>query len=76
MTGLPNRLSLEQRLSETIAEAELSARRFAVLFVDLDRFKNVNDTLGHNVGDDVLREVATRLGNTVRGIDTVARPTR
>jgi diguanylate cyclase (GGDEF)-like protein/PAS domain S-box-containing protein len=74
LTGLPNRLSLEQRLSETIAEAEQSQRRFAVLFVDLDRFKNVNDTLGHNVGDDVLREVASRLQNTVRGIDMVARP--
>jgi diguanylate cyclase (GGDEF)-like protein/PAS domain S-box-containing protein len=74
LTGLPNRLALEQRLSETVAAAELGGRRFAVLFVDLDRFKNVNDTLGHTVGDEVLREVATRLGNTVRGIDTVARP--
>jgi len=74
LTGLPNRLSLEERLAETIADAERERRAFAVLFLDLDRFKTINDTLGHNPGDDVLREVAARLQTVVRDGDVVARP--
>ncbi len=74
LTGLPNRLSLEQCLATAIADADRDRRDFAVLFVDLDRFKTINDTLGHNPGDDVLREVATRLQGVVRDGDIVARP--
>jgi diguanylate cyclase (GGDEF)-like protein/PAS domain S-box-containing protein len=74
LTGLPNRLSLEQRLEETIAAARADDRRFGVLFLDLDRFKTINDTLGHNAGDEVLREVANRIQGAIRGGDVVARP--
>ncbi|MEA2688298.1 MAG: hypothetical protein QOD51_905, partial [Candidatus Eremiobacteraeota bacterium] len=74
LTGLPNRLALEQRLSETIAGAQADRRQFGVLFLDLDRFKTINDTLGHSVGDEVLREVAGRIQDAVRGGDIVARP--
>ncbi len=74
LTGLPNRLSLEEHLAETIAGAERERGGFAVLFLDLDRFKTINDTLGHNPGDDVLREVAARLQTVVRDGDVVARP--
>ena len=74
LTGLPNRLSIEQRLRETIDEARRDERRFALLFVDLDRFKTINDTLGHGIGDDVLREVASRLQETLRAGDVIARP--
>ncbi len=58
LTGLPNRYSLEQRLQEAIGEARRDGSRFALVFLDLDRFKSINDTLGHGAGDDVLREVA------------------
>jgi diguanylate cyclase (GGDEF)-like protein/PAS domain S-box-containing protein len=74
LTGLPNRLSLDQRIDETIADAHRDDRRFAVLFVDLDRFKTINDTLGHGTGDQVLREVAVRLQETLRSGDVIARP--
>ncbi|MDB5071089.1 MAG: hypothetical protein JWM87_2200 [Candidatus Eremiobacteraeota bacterium] len=74
LTGLPNRLSLDQRIGETIGDARRDDRRFALLFVDLDRFKTINDTLGHGAGDDVLREVALRLQATLRGGDVIARP--
>ena len=74
LTGLPTRLSLDQRIDETIGDACRDDRRFAVLFVDLDRFKTINDTLGHGVGDDVLRQVALRLQETLRSGDVIARP--
>ena len=74
LTGLPNRLSLDQRIGETIGDARRDDRRFALLFVDLDRFKTINDTLGHGAGDAVLREVALRLQATLRGGDVIARP--
>lgn len=73
LTGLPNRLLFHDRVDTTIREAERTGELFAVLFVDLDRFKGINETLGHAVGDQVLSAVARRLRASVRGSDTVAR---
>jgi diguanylate cyclase (GGDEF)-like protein len=73
LTGLPNRLLFNDRLNSAITEAHRTSELFAVLFVDLDRFKNINDSLGHAVGDQVLAAVAKRLRASVRGSDTVAR---
>ena len=58
LTGLPNRLLLHERLAQAIAQAKRSGRRVGVLFIDLDRFKNVNDTLGHRIGDELLKRVS------------------
>ncbi len=73
LTGLPNRRLLEDRLQVAIAHAHRNRGRVAVMFVDLDRFKRVNDTLGHAVGDRMLIEVARRLRESLREDDTVAR---
>ncbi len=73
LTGLPNRLLFNDRLELTIKEAHRTGEMFAVLFVDLDRFKNINDSLGHSIGDQVLLAMAKRLRGSVRGSDTVAR---
>lgn len=73
LTGLPNRLQLADRLDRMIGEARSGGHRLAVLFVDLDNFKPVNDRLGHAVGDLVLREAASRLVRHVRASDLVAR---
>ncbi len=73
LTGLPNRLLFNDRLETTLKEAHRTGEMFAVLFVDLDRFKNINDSLGHSVGDEVLIAVSKRLRASVRGSDTVAR---
>lgn len=73
LTGLPNRLLFNDRLESVIQEAHRTGEMFAVLFVDLDRFKNINDSLGHGIGDHVLIAVARRLRLCVRASDSVAR---
>ena len=73
LTGLPNRLLLRERLKEAVGRLQRSGEACAVLLIDLDRFKPVNDTLGHPMGDALLKKVADRLRSTVRPTDTVAR---
>jgi diguanylate cyclase (GGDEF)-like protein/PAS domain S-box-containing protein len=73
LTGLPNRLLFNDRLSIAVAQAHRLGQRLAILFLDLDRFKVINDSLGHGVGDRLLQDVAKRLLSTVREGDTVAR---
>ncbi len=73
LTLLPNRVLLQDRMQQAIAHANRHETRIAVLFVDLDRFKNINDTLGHDAGDQGLKELAARLRTTLRESDTVAR---
>lgn len=73
LTSLPNRRQLIGRLQQEIASAIRHATVGAVLFVNLDKFKAINDSLGHAIGDDILRQVANRIGNILRGEDTIAR---
>lgn len=73
LTGLPNRLLLADRLGQGLLSAQRGGDMLGVLFVDLDHFKNINDTLGHQAGDLLLKEVARRLGGVVRKGDTLSR---
>ncbi|WP_229412955.1 bifunctional diguanylate cyclase/phosphodiesterase [Massilia sp. WG5] len=73
LTGLPNRMLLQDRLDRAIAQAHRARRKVGVMFIDLDRFKHVNDSLGHEAGDRLIVEIARRLGGALRDSDTVAR---
>ena len=73
LTGLPNRTMLQDRLRQAISRARRGGHRIAAMFIDLDRFKDVNDTLGHRIGDELLREMAARLGRVVRDGDLLVR---
>ncbi len=74
VTGLPNRAQLNERMSRTLRNAERNESKFAVLFLDLDHFKQVNDTYGHDVGDELLQKVSERLTSVIRDSDSIARP--
>ncbi|HEX7273022.1 MAG TPA: PAS domain-containing protein [Casimicrobiaceae bacterium] len=73
LTGLPNRVLLQERLTQAIAQARRSGQRVGVVFIDLDRFKNVNDTLGHRIGDELLKRVTAALSSALREADLLAR---
>ncbi len=73
LTGLPNRALFSDRLQQALASAQRDARRLAVMFIDLDKFKPINDSFGHGVGDLLLRDVAQRVCACLRASDTVAR---
>ncbi|TPI44981.1 EAL domain-containing protein [Mesorhizobium sp. B2-9-1] len=73
LTGLPNRALFEDRLRRTLLFASRDKTRIALLYLDLDRFKHINDTLGHPAGDELVRQTAARLKHTIREVDTVAR---
>jgi len=73
LTGLPNRLLFMDRMEQAIGRAQRSNDRFALLFIDVDHFKVINDSMGHEAGDQLLTEVTRRLGDSVRRSDTIAR---
>lgn len=73
LTGLPNRTLLRDRLDQTLASAERAGTQFVLMLLDLDRFKHVNDTHGHHIGDQLLANVSERLSSSLRESDTVAR---
>jgi diguanylate cyclase (GGDEF)-like protein len=73
LTGLPNRRQFDERLRDAMARTRRSATTMAVMFLDIDHFKSINDTLGHGVGDMVLKEFGARLQRQMRSTDVVAR---
>lgn len=73
LTGLPNRNTLVDRIGQSIKKSSRASQQLAILFLDLDRFKNVNDSLGHAIGDELLQEVASRLYSSLRNNDTISR---
>ncbi len=73
LTNLPNRLAFESQLAQSLRSCERDGKQLALMLIDLDNFKNINDTLGHHVGDLLLQSVAQRLRECVRGSDLVAR---
>lgn len=73
LTGLPNRSLLDDRLSQALAQSHRNGEMVAVMFMDLDRFKTINDTLGHAIGDQLLQQVVERIINSLRDVDTIAR---
>ena len=73
LTKLPNRVLFHDRLSQAIAKSKRSQKELALLFIDLDKFKEINDSLGHDVGDKVLIEIASRFKNSLRAEDTISR---
>lgn len=73
LTGLPNRTLFHDRLRHALAQARRKRERVALMFIDLDNFKDINDTLGHDIGDQLLKEAAVRLQQVMRDVDTVAR---
>ena len=73
LTGIPNRVLLADRMKQAIAQTSREQNMMAICYLDLDGFKPINDVMGHKAGDQVLIEIANRIGNTIRGGDTVAR---
>ena len=73
LTGLPNRLMFSQLLNQAIQSAQRNKRQLAVFFIDLDRFKTINDSLGHEAGDRLLKEMARRFKRSLRAVDVVGR---
>ena len=73
LTGLPNRSLMMDRIDQAIKQSHRSNNLFALLFLDLDNFKHINDSFGHAVGDEVLKEIAVRLRSSLREVDTIAR---
>ncbi len=74
LTGLPNRMMFSQLLNQAIESSRRHERQFAILFIDLDRFKIINDTMGHDAGDELLTEMAKRFRQSLRAVDVVGRP--
>jgi diguanylate cyclase (GGDEF)-like protein len=74
LTGLPNRALFLDRLAQTLTQARRYQQKTALFFIDMDNFKRINDTLGHSIGDELLRATAQRLNKSLRASDTVARP--